>query len=126
MSKLRKPLVAVGILLFVVVGILATRGPAAASTSPTGTFSFAVLGDAPYYLWEEMQFRVVLQDLAAHDLNWVLHVGDIFWRPCTDEMYRRQLDWFNALPHPVIYTPGDKAVLELEPAFSPSMRLLAE
>ena len=54
-----------------------------------------------------MQFRVVMQDMAAHDLSWVLHVGDIFWRPCSEEMYRRHLGWFNELPHPVIYTPGD-------------------
>ena len=86
---------------------LVTRGPAEPTPSPPGTFSFAVLGDAPYYSWEEIQYRLVLQALNAHDLRWVLHVGDIFWRPCTDEMYRRSLERFNGLRHPVIYTPGD-------------------
>jgi hypothetical protein len=37
----------------------------------------------------------------------VIHVGDIFWRPCSDELYQRSLDWFNGLRHPVVYTPGD-------------------
>ncbi|MGH9197722.1 MAG: hypothetical protein ACRD1T_18515, partial [Acidimicrobiia bacterium] len=49
----------------------------------------------------------VLQDLDAHDLSLVINVGDIFWHPCTDKMYRRSLNWFNALRHPVIFTPGD-------------------
>jgi hypothetical protein len=56
---------------------------------------------------EEAQFRLVLRDLDAHDLSSVISVGDIFWRPCTDAMYRRARDQFNGLRHPVIYTPGD-------------------
>ena len=43
----------------------------------------------------------------AHNLSWVLHIGDIFWRPCTDDHYRTALDRFNSLRHPVIYSPGD-------------------
>ena len=43
----------------------------------------------------------------AHDLAFVISVGDIFWRPCTDAMYPRARDQFNGLRHPVIYTPGD-------------------
>jgi hypothetical protein len=84
-----------------------TAGPPRPAAAPSGTFSFGVLGDAPYYPWEEMKYRLVLQDLRAHDLQLVLHVGDIFWQPCTDARYQRSVDWFNALPHPVIYTPGD-------------------
>lgn len=84
-----------------------TRGPAAPAPTPPGTVSFAVLGDAPYYLWENLQFGVVLEDLDAHDLAWVIHVGDIFWRPCTDELYLRSLRWFDGLRHPVVFTPGD-------------------
>ncbi|HSL83022.1 MAG TPA: hypothetical protein VLF66_09605, partial [Thermoanaerobaculia bacterium] len=100
-----------GLVLALVAALAAayalTRGPAAPSPSPPGTVSFAVLGDAPYYLWENLQFRVVLADLEVHDLAWVIHVGDIFWRPCTDELYRRSLAWFDGLSHPVVYTPGD-------------------
>ncbi|HEX6200407.1 MAG TPA: hypothetical protein VF150_09095, partial [Thermoanaerobaculia bacterium] len=107
---MRKPL-KLGLGLAVVAALAAayavTRGPAAPRPSPPGTVSFAVLGDAPYYLWEGLQFRMVLDDLDAHDLAWVIHVGDIFWRPCTDELYLRSLAWFEGLRHPVVYTPGD-------------------
>jgi hypothetical protein len=95
------------ILSLLVVVFLITRGPEAPVPNPPGTFSFAVLGDAPYYPWEDLQFQLVLKSLNANDLSWIIHVGDIFWRPCTDDHYRKNVDRFNALRHPVIYTPGD-------------------
>ena len=87
--------------------IYATAGPPAPLVAPTGTFTFAVLGDSPYYAWEDLKYRVVLQDLRAHDLRFVLHIGDMLWRPCSDARYRSSFDGFNSLPQPVIYTPGD-------------------
>jgi hypothetical protein len=86
---------------------LVTRGPERATPNPPGTFSFVALGDAPYYGWEEIQYRLVLQSLNSHDLSFIIHVGDIFWRPCTDEHYRETLSQLNSLRHPVVYTPGD-------------------
>lgn len=91
----------------VAAAVYFTAGPPPSSAAPPGTFSFAVLGDAPYYTWEEIKYRLVIQDLKAHDLRLVLHVGDIFWRPCSDARYQQSLDWFSAVPYPVIYTPGD-------------------
>jgi hypothetical protein len=75
--------------------------------TPAGSFSFAALGDAPYYIWEEIRFRTVLKDLEQHDLSTVIHVGDIFWRPCTDAHYQRAFERLDRLRHPVVYTPGD-------------------
>ncbi|MEK6304432.1 MAG: hypothetical protein AABO41_27395 [Acidobacteriota bacterium] len=95
------------VLVALIAFFLITRGPEAPTPNPPGTFSFAVLGDAPYYAWEELQYSLVLQSLEAHDLSWVLDVGDIFWRPCSDQRYQRTLSEFNGLRHPVIYTPGD-------------------
>lgn len=86
---------------------VATAGPAPPAPAPPGSFSFAALGDAPYYAWEDLQYRLVLQAMDAHELAWVLHVGDILWRPCSDELYRRNLERFEGLRHPVVYTPGD-------------------
>jgi hypothetical protein len=95
------------VLLSFVAFVLFTRGSEPPTPNPPGTFSFAVLGDAPYDSWEEIQYRFVLESLDSHDLSWVIHVGDIFWRPCSDEHYRHTLEQFNSLRHPLIYTPGD-------------------
>lgn len=93
--------------LILVVTFFLTRGLDPPTPNPPGGFSFAVMGDAPYYGWEELQFQLVLEDLDAHDLNSVISIGDIFWRPCSDEMYRRTREQFVGLRHPVVYTPGD-------------------
>ncbi len=87
--------------------VLLTAGPPPPVPDPPGTFSFAVLGDAPYYAWEEAQFNVVLADMDHTDLRFILHVGDIFWAPCSDDHYRKLLGTMNARRHPLIYTPGD-------------------
>ena len=88
----------------VAAAIWATRRVPAPTPNPPGSFAFAALGDAPYYPWEERRFRLVLREMDAHDLSWVLHVGDIFERPCTDDHYRTALDRFNGLRHPVVYS----------------------
>jgi hypothetical protein len=106
-SRLRRRLVYSGFLILAVVAGVATKGPPPPVPNPPGSFSFAALGDAPYYPWEEIRFRLVLQDLDAHDLNLVLHVGDLFWRPCSDERYQRSFEQMQSLRHPVVYTPGD-------------------
>lgn len=107
MTRRRRALFAGIVVLGIAAAFLLTRGPEAPSPNPPGTFSFAALGDAPYHPWEEIQYPSVLRDIDAHDLSFVVHVGDIFWRPCTDEHYRVVLGRFNGLRHPVIYTPGD-------------------
>ena len=96
-----------GILILLALASFLGRGLDPPTPNRPGTFSFGVMGDAPYDALEEARFRLVLKDLDAHDLSTVVSVGDIFWRPCTDEMYQRARDRFNALRHPVVYTPGD-------------------
>ncbi len=115
------------LLLLLVAFVLFTRGPESPTPNPPGTFSFAVLGDAPYDSFEEIQYRLVLESLNSHDVSWVIHVGDIFWRPCTDEHYQERLEQFNHLRHPLIYTPGDNEWTDCwEPqsgSFKPTERL---
>jgi hypothetical protein len=114
--------------VILVVAFFLTRGLDPPAPNPRGSFSFAVMGDAPYYWWEELRFRLVLEDLDAHDLTSVISIGDIFWRPCSDEMYRRTREQFNGLRHPVVYTPGDNEWFDCwEPAsggFMPQERLV--
>jgi len=95
------------VVLTLAVALLTKSGPPAGTPNPPGSFSFAVLGDAPYYFHEDLRYRLVLRSLDAHELSSIIHIGDIFWRPCSDTMYVRNLDRFNDLRHPVIFTPGD-------------------
>jgi len=83
------------LIVILTVFVWATSGPSKPKANPPGTFSFAVLGDAPYYFWEDLQYAIVLKELDANDLSLVIQVGDIFWRPCTDKLYRRSLDWYS-------------------------------
>jgi hypothetical protein len=72
-----------------------------------GTFSFAVLGDAPYGPVEEIRFRRAIRQLDASDVRFVIHVGDILWYPCSDALFRDRLATFQSQRHPLVYTPGD-------------------
>ncbi|HXV13120.1 MAG TPA: hypothetical protein VEC56_02845 [Candidatus Krumholzibacteria bacterium] len=74
---------------------------------PPHTFAFAVFGDGPYRAWEVGRFRHMIKDVNRTDLAWFLHVGDIFWYPCSNLNYERALEAMNAIQHPVVYTPGD-------------------
>jgi hypothetical protein len=103
----RRLLVLAAVVLAVAIAIWATAGPPKPQPTPPGTFAFAALGDAPYMPWEILQYRLVVRELDAHDLAFVAHVGDIFWRPCSDEHYREVRARFDAMRHPLFYTPGD-------------------
>ena len=91
----------------IAVFVTTSGPPPPLKSPPPGTFSFAALGDSPYYPWEELRFRTVLADLDQHDLGAVIHVGDVFWRPCTDDHYRKAFARLDRLRHPVVFTPGD-------------------
>jgi hypothetical protein len=104
--------------------VLATAGPPKPLPTPPGTFAFGVTGDAPYLPWEEVQYPLVTKEMDATDLAFVIHVGDIFWRPCSDEHYRRVRARFGASRHPLIYTPGDNEWTDCWEAGSGSFRPL--
>jgi hypothetical protein len=127
-SSMRRGIGYVAISLILVVAYFLTRGLNPPTPNPPGGFSFAVMGDAPYDWLEELRFRLVLEDLDAHDLTTVISIGDIFWRPCSDEMYRRTRGQFEGLRHPVVYTPGDNEWFDCwEPGsggFMPQERLV--
>jgi hypothetical protein len=104
-----------------------TSGPPSPTANPPGTFAFGALGDAPYYPWEDWRYPLVLRDMNGNDLAFAIHVGDIFWRPCSDDRYERSLRWFSDLRHPLIYTPGDNEWADCwtaqEGGFNPRERL---
>jgi hypothetical protein len=97
--------------LFVLL-LLATSCAASApgedpSALPPDSFAFAVFGDGPYRSWEVGRFKKMIEDVNDTDLAFFIHVGDIFWYPCSDGHYRESRDMLNTIDHPVIYTPGD-------------------
>lgn len=90
------------------VGLFAL-GPLPAQGQTQG-FTFALFGDLGYVPSEEPWLENVLTDLGKDSaLSFVVHVGDLSSPrySCTDEVQARRLAQFNALPHPLIYTPGD-------------------
>src|SRR4051812_3483151 len=82
----------------------------ACAQAPRGDFSFALIGDLGYTAAQEPMVDHVLESIDAATLAFVVHDGDL-GAPrsgsCTDELWARRLAQFQALRHPVIYTPGD-------------------
>ena len=74
---------------------------------PSGDITFVAFGDTPYNWFEERQFENLVDALNADTLDFVLHVGDLLWRPCSDEKLRERLEALQRIRHPVAYTPGD-------------------
>lgn len=72
-------------------------------------FSFAVIGDTPYYSGEEWLFADMLKDIDREDLAFVVHVGDFKSgsSPCSDELFAQRLQQFQSVRHPFIFVPGD-------------------
>ncbi len=72
-------------------------------------FSFAVIGDTPYYSGEEWMFADMLKDIDREDLAFVVHVGDFksSTSPCSDELFAKRLHQFQSVRHPFIFIPGD-------------------
>jgi hypothetical protein len=73
-------------------------------------FTFALIGDLGYVPGEEPWTENVFAEISKDSrLAFVVHDGDLSSPRygCTDEMVQRRLAQFNALPHPLIYTPGD-------------------
>lgn len=91
----------------VLLVIECAQPPGAPAPLPPHSFAFAVFGDGPYRSWEVARFHRVIEDVNRTDLAWFLHVGDIFWYPCSDENYRETLAKLNTIQLPVVYTPGD-------------------
>lgn len=73
-------------------------------------FSFALMGDLGYYPDQEPWVENVYADINRDSaLAFAVHLGDLS-RPvsaCQDEFRRKRLAQFNAINHPVIFTPGD-------------------
>jgi hypothetical protein len=78
--------------------------------SQSQNFTFALMGDLGYVPGEQTWTDNVFSDIARDTaLSFLAHDGDLSSPrfACTDEMLQRRLGQFNAMPFPVIFTPGD-------------------
>lgn len=87
--------------------VIAACTPPAADPPPSGAFAFGVYGDGPYFFWENGRHRRLLADVTASDLEWLVHIGDILWTPCSDDAFLDRRARMDTLELPVVYTPGD-------------------
>jgi hypothetical protein len=74
-----------------------------------GWFQFAVIGDTPYFAFEEPQVAATLRALAKQPVAFVIHVGDIKGggTPCSDAVFAERHALLDASPLPLVLTPGD-------------------
>jgi hypothetical protein len=89
---------------------LALPAHAAAEERPgSPPLTFAVIGDVPYFAWEEMRLEQLVAQLGREPLAFVLHIGDIKSGRdrCDDRMYADRLRLFQHSPHPFILIAGD-------------------
>lgn len=104
------------------LAFLALAACATARTDPahstradgSGLLRVVVLGDMPYHTPADSNgaavmnaYRAVLDTIAAEQLTFVVHVGDITMSTCTDSVYALRLQEFADVRHPLFYTPGD-------------------
>src|SRR4051812_6811832 len=73
------------------------------------SFTFGLMGDLGYVPAREQMFENVLAEMNAAPLAFAVHVGDLAApRLGCDSAFRaRRLAQFQAMAHPLIYTPGD-------------------
>jgi hypothetical protein len=103
------------LVLFVLAGCSASRyGTPSTVGHPQGEFRVAIMGDMPYHdpaapARDSLMtaYRAVLDTIAAEDVAFVVHVGDITGATCSDSLYAQRLGEFSAMPHPFFYTFGD-------------------
>jgi len=96
------------------------------------TFTFATLGDMPYFLPEDFaRFENVIKGINKAPVVFSVHVGDFksSSTPCSDEAFNKILGYFATFKKPLIYTPGDNEWTDCHKkeagAFSPEERLEA-
>ena len=88
--------------------------------------AFALMGDTPYNDAEVRALDALIDDMNAHDLAFVVHVGDITSGrgPCTDTWFEARRRQYQRLRHPLILLPGDNDWVDCHRSgFDPMERL---
>jgi hypothetical protein len=76
---------------------------------PAGTLAFGLLGDTPYTEAEVARLDILIDEMNAQELAFVVHVGDIGGsrESCSDDWLVQRKRQFERLRHPFILLPGD-------------------
>jgi hypothetical protein len=82
---------------------------ASLAAHPADRFSFAVLGDTPYFPHEAFALAQILAGLDSAGVAFAVHVGDIKHgsAPCTDDALAGRKAMLDAAQVPIVYVPGD-------------------
>jgi hypothetical protein len=83
---------------------------AGCASKPTGVWSFGLIGDLQYNVFEEQQFPHLIEAMNKEHLAFVVHVGDFKAgsnAPCTDALFASRKADFERSAHPFILLPGD-------------------
>ena len=109
--------------LLVLGGCVSEKDPAARVTN---SYKFALIGDMPLYAdpgtplppeFVAAQYAAVLREIDEAEVEFVVHVGDTnSSRVCADSVYAERYAEFEAIGHPIFYTPGDNEWLECDNA----------
>lgn len=101
-------------LLLLAAAACASRGRPTDVARDAPIVRVTVFGDMPYDQPSQPGFaaglaayRRVLDAVAAREADFIVHIGDFTAIDCSDSVYAVRLAEFQALPHPLIFTPGD-------------------
>ena len=94
---------------FLSLFFLLLAGCAEIPSQPLGAVRFGLMGDTPYFDQEVARLDLLIDDMNAHELAFVAHIGDIISGrgPCTDEWFDARKRQFDRIRHPFILLPGD-------------------
>lgn len=100
-------------------------GSAAGGATGAGRFEFGVIGDYPYTPDQVPQFDHLIEAVNDEKPAFLLHVGDLGARVCTDDDLRTSIAALNRFTMPVVYTPGDNEWTDCQESGADPLQRLA-
>jgi len=98
----------------VLLAACASVQPSFPAAAAAGAFQVIIFGDTPYRqmghpdrVAEQAAYHHLLDTIAAHPAAFVVHIGDFTGTVCSDSLFAERVREFDAIPHPLVYTPGD-------------------
>jgi hypothetical protein len=79
-------------------------------------FSFGLIGDVPYSDYERRELPHMLESMAAHNVAFIAHIGDIKHGGdrCDDSVFVDRYQLFDSSRVPFVFVPGDNEWTDCE------------